>query len=67
MDWILDNCVCFRELIIIGAKNNENAIFIINIKPPSPKVYRKSGESFFLLKYSSMTTKRKFGNITMVN
>ena len=29
----LDNCVCFRELIIISAKNNENATFIINIWP----------------------------------
>ena len=25
-DFTLDNCVCFRELIIISAKNNENAI-----------------------------------------
>ena len=50
-DWTLDNCVCFRELIIISAKNKENAIFIINIRPS--KVYTKSGESFFLLKYSS--------------
>ena len=48
VDWTLDNCVCFRELIIISAKNNENAIFIINIQPS--KVYAKSGESFFLLK-----------------
>ena len=51
VDWTLDNCVCFRELIIISAKNKENAIFIINIRPS--KVYAKSGESFFLLKYSS--------------
>ena len=50
-DWTLDNCVCFRELIIISAKTNENAIFIINIWPS--KVYTKSGESFLLLKYSS--------------
>ena len=50
-DWTLDNCVRFRELIIISAKNKENAIFIINIQPS--KVYAKSGESFFLLKYSS--------------
>ena len=49
--WTLDNCVCFRELIIVSAKNNENAIFIINIRPS--KVYAKSGESFYLLKYSS--------------
>ena len=33
VDWTLANCVCFRELIIISAKNNENAIFIINIQP----------------------------------
>ena len=67
VDWTLDNCVCFRELIIISAKDNENVIFIINIWPS--KVYAKSGESFFLLKYSStsMTPKRKVGNITMVN
>ena len=51
VDWTLDNCVCFRELIIISAKNNENAIFIINIWPP--KVYAKSSKIFFLLKYSS--------------
>ena len=44
-DWTLDNCVCFRELIIISAKNNENATFIINIPPP--KVYTKSGVIFF--------------------
>ena len=30
IDWTLDNCVCFREPIIISPKNNENAIFIIN-------------------------------------
>ena len=54
MDWTLDNCVCFRELIIISAKNNENAIFIINNQPP--EVYAKSGESFFLLKYSSTSS-----------
>ena len=61
-DWTLDNCVCFREPIIISANNKENAIFIINICPPPL-------ESFFLLKYSStsMTPKRKVGNITMVN
>ena len=50
-DWTLDNCICFRELIIISAKNNENAIFIMNIWPSN--VYAKSGESFFLLKYIS--------------
>ena len=67
VDWTLDNCVCFRELIIISAKNNENAIFIIDIQ--SPEVYAKSGKTFFLLKYSStsMTSKRKVGNITIVN
>ena len=53
-DWTLDNCVWFRELIIISAKNNENAIFIINIQPS--KVYAKSGKSFFLLKYISIST-----------
>ena len=42
VDWTLDNCVCFKELIIISAKNNENALFIINIQPS--KVYAKSGE-----------------------
>ena len=47
-DWTFDNCVCFRELIIISAKNNENAILIINIRPS--EVYTKSGESFFLLR-----------------
>ena len=51
MDCTLDNCVCFRELTIIGAKNKENTIFIINIRPS--KVYTKSGKSFSLLKYSS--------------
>ena len=51
VDWTLDNCVCFRESIIISAKNNKNTIFIIN--NPPPEVYAKSGESFFLLKYSS--------------
>ena len=50
-DWTLDNCVCFRELIIISDKNNENAIFIINNWPS--EVSAKSCESFFLLKYSS--------------
>ena len=45
VDWTLDNCVCFRELIIISAKNNEKATFIINIQPP--KVYAKSGVFFF--------------------
>ena len=50
-DWTLDNCVCFREPIIISGKIKENAIFIINIW--SSKVYAKSGKSFFLLKYSS--------------
>ena len=49
--WTLDNCVCFRELIIISDKNNEDAIFIINNWPS--EVYAKSCESFFLLKYSS--------------
>ena len=34
VDWNLDNCVCFREPIIVSAKNNENAIIIINIQPP---------------------------------
>ena len=53
-DWTLDNCVWFRELIIISAKNNENALFIINIQPS--KVYAKSGKSFFLLKYISIST-----------
>ena len=51
VDWTLDNCVCFRELIIISTKNIENAIFIINIQPS--KVYAKSSKSFFLLKYNS--------------
>ena len=51
-DWTLDNCVCFREPIIISDKNNEDAIFIINNQPS--EVYAKSCESFFLLKYSSM-------------
>ena len=50
-DWTLDDCVCFREPIIISAKNNENVIFIINIW--LSEVYTKSSESFFLLKYSS--------------
>ena len=53
-DWTLDNCVYFREPIIISAKNNENAIFIINIRPS--EVYVKSGKSFFLLKYRSTMT-----------
>ena len=44
-DWTLDNCVCFREPIIISAKNNENATLIVNIRPP--KVYAKSGIIFF--------------------
>ena len=43
-DWTSDNCVCFRELIVISAKNNENAIFIIKIQPS--EVYSKSGEKF---------------------
>ena len=51
VDLTLDSCTCFREPIIISAKNKENAIFIINIRPS--KVYAKSGESFFLLKNSS--------------
>ena len=67
MDWTLDNNVCFREPIIISAKNNENAIFIINIRPL--KVYAKSSKIIFLLKYSStsMTFLRKVVKITMVN
>ena len=40
-DWTLDNCVCFREPIIISAKNNENAIFIINIQPLAPQFTQK--------------------------
>ena len=44
-DWTLDNCVCFRELIIISAKNNENAIVIINIWPP--KVMQKVAKLSF--------------------
>ena len=51
VDWTLDNCLYFRGLIIISAKNNQNAIFIINIQPP--EVYAKSAEIFFLLTYSS--------------
>ena len=67
VDWTLDNCVCFRELIIISDKNNDDAIFIINNQPH--KVYAKSSESFFLLKYSStsMTFYRKVAKITRVN
>ena len=53
VDWTLDNCVCFRELIIISDKNNDDAIFIINNR--SPEVYAESCKSFFLLKYSSMS------------
>ena len=41
----LDNCLCFRELIIISAKNNENAIYIINIWPP--KFTQKVPNFFF--------------------
>ena len=26
-DWTLDNCVCFRELIFISDKNNDDAIY----------------------------------------
>ena len=57
-EWTLDDCICFREPIIISAKNNENAIFIINIQPS--EVYAKSGKSFFLLNYisTSMTPKQ---------
>ena len=40
VDWTLNNCVYFREPIIISAKNNENAIFIIYVQPS--KVYTKS-------------------------
>ena len=43
-DWNLDNCVCFREPIIISEKNNDD-IYIINIW--SPKVYAKSGVIIF--------------------
>ena len=43
-DWTLDNCVYFREPIIISAKNYENAIFIINIRPP--EVYAKKCQNF---------------------
>ena len=66
-DWTLNNCVYFREPIIISAKNNENAIFIINICPP--EVYAKSSVINFLLKYSSMsmTFYRKVAKITRVN
>ena len=39
-DWTLDNCVCFRELIIISDKNNDDVIFIINNWPP--EVYAKA-------------------------
>ena len=45
IDWTLDNCVYFRGPIIISAKNNQIAIFIINIQPP--EVYAKSAEIFF--------------------
>ena len=41
VDWTLNNCVRFSESNIISAKNDENAIFLINIWPP--KVYTKSG------------------------
>ena len=63
----LDNCVCFREPIIICVKNNENATFIINIR--QSKVYTKSGVTFLLPKYSStsMTFWRKVVKITMLN
>ena len=44
-DWTLDNCVCFREPIIISAKNNEDAIFIINNRPP--EVYAKATKVSF--------------------
>ena len=66
-DWNLDNCVCFREPIIIGDKNNENAIFIIDIQPPQ-SLHKKWHNYFFLLKYSStsMTFWRKVAKITMV-
>ena len=49
-DCICMFCVCFREPIIICAKNNENATFIINIR--QSKVYTKSGVTFLLPKYS---------------
>ena len=39
--------------LLFSTKNNKNAIFIINIQPP--EVYAKSSESFFLLKYSSIS------------
>ena len=67
VDCTLDNCVCFREPIIIRDKTNENAIFIINIWPP--KAHAKSVEIMFLLKYNSMsmTFWRKVVKITMVN
>ena len=53
--------------LLLVPKNNENAIFIINIWPP--KFYTKSGIIFFLLKYSSMSMSfwRKVAKITMVN
>ena len=53
--------------VIISAKNNENAIFIINIQPPQS--LHKSGVTIFLLKYSSMsmTFWRKVAKITMAN
>ena len=48
-------------------KNNENAIFIVNIQPH--EVYTKSGVIVFLLKYSSlsMTFWRKVAKITKDN
>ena len=62
--WILVYVLGSQLLL---AKNNENAIFIINIWPP--KVYTKSGIIIFLLKYSStsMTFWRKVVKIAMVN
>ena len=63
----LDNCVCFREPIIVSDKNNENVIFIINSQPP--EVYTKSCKSLFLLKYSStwMTFYKKVAKIRIVH
>ena len=66
VDWTLDNFICFREPIIISVRNNQYAIFIINIWPP--KVYAKSGKIMFLLKYSSTSmTFWRMVKITMVN
>ena len=45
VDWTLDNCVCFREPIIISDKNNEDAIFIINNQPL--EVYAKAAKVSF--------------------